>query len=355
MSAVKHTRRFASAYRWEIAIVIAIPALGWGWLVLWIDGPAGSISGLAYDVAWWTVIVVLPALLMGALHLCLRRRGYEWESLLLVAIPFWAVLAGVSYSLVLYRTPWLTDGGGTGLWLSLPDWGIQSQLFTIILLAVLYPAVRRLGRNFLSLVWQFLLAVEVIALVVDGLFVAMWLQGVSVASTSTTWDPRLLTALLSGPVAIFLLLRFIRCASRSSLSHAFFAVALALTFSWDQLFVFAGVMPESTFDYLLIASGGALVGALGLGTDVLTVWLLFNFDARGPAFRKRAVVALIVLRTLGGLALALLSILAAGHLPMLTSRTTTLQMLGVTFLGWSVVFWVVYLVRVRQPAPPQQA
>ena len=354
MGVFTQARCFIATYRWEIVLVVAIPAVRWGFWALWFSD-AASFYGLAYDLIWWTVYVVLPALLMWALYLRLRRRGYGWESLLLVAIPHWASLAGATYVAVVFRTSWFTSGGWSSFWLILPDWGIPAQLVTVILLAALYPAVRRLEQDFLLLTWRFILAVEVIGLIVDSLFTAMWLRGVPLAVLSGTWDPRPLNALLSGPMAMFLLLGFIRRASRFSFAHALFIVALALSFSWSSFFAFGGGSPETREEFIMIAGGNTALHAAHLGIAILAAWLLFNFDARGPLFRRRAVWALVALRTIGALVLVVLGMLLWGPLPMLRSDTTVLLMLGVTLLAWLATFWAVYLVRVRQPVPSEES
>ena len=80
-----------------------------------------------------------------------------------------------------------------------------------------------------------------------------------------------------------------------------------------------------------------------MAASVLAVWLLANFDVRGPLFRRSAAAAVVVLEGLV-------------YLPLLLAP-------ALFFLPQSVVFLLlfplqlilVYLVRVRQPggeAPP---
>ena len=177
---------------------------------------------------------LLPAPVMGVLYLRLRHRGYGWESLLLVAIPFWALKAGDVYHGLVYRFL-LSDSERWGtLARGFINWGVPVQLVTVILLAALYPMVRRLGRDFLRLAWRFLLAVEVVGVVVDCLLLTMRARGPALASDSGASDAMLLGALLAGPLAMFLLLPLIRQASRSSLAHLFFMVALAFSFPWGH-------------------------------------------------------------------------------------------------------------------------
>ncbi len=328
-----------------------MPALGMGYWVLWMAGPL-ELYGLAYHFAWWSVFVLLPALLMGVLYLRLRRRGYGWESLLLVAIPYWAVLSGVVYSALIYRFLLPDSERWRCLVLGLTDWSIPDQFFTAILLAALYPAVRRLGREFLRLTWQFLLVVAVIGVVVDSLFMTMQLRGLDLGSGSAVWDAMLLSFLLTGPVAMFFLLRLIHQVSRFSLAHAFFMAALAFSFPWRYLFEpSAGVMPETRLDYLALAALNVAVNSLIVGMTVFTAWLLFNFDKWEPVFRGRAVLALFGVHALGGVLFSLWLIQGLE----LTDDAGVLLALLVIVLAWLATFWAVYLVRVRQPVPSEES
>ena len=328
-----------------------MPGLGMGWWVLWLGSPL-EVHGLAHDFVWWSVYVVLPASLMGVLHLRLRRRGYGWESLLLVAIPFWAVLSGVVYSALIYRFLLPDSERWRGLVLGLTDWSIPDQFVMAILLAGLYPAVRRLGGDFLCLTWQFLLAVAVIGVVVDSLFLAMRLRGLDVASDSTAWDAMLLGFVLTGPLAMLLLLGLIRRASRFSLAHAFFMVALAFSFPWPHLFEpGAGIIAQTRLEYLALAALNVAVRSLIIGMTIFTAWLLLNFDTWGPVFRRRAVLTLFGVHALGG---ALFSLWLIQGLAI-TNDVGVLLALSVIILAWLVVFALVYLVRVRQHAPAEQS
>ena len=341
-------RRFIVAYRWEIALVVGIPASSWGLWVLQLESPL-DLYGLAYDLVWWNVVVLLPALLVGALYLRLRRRGYGWESLLLVATPYWAVLSGGAFTAVVYRFPSLTSQGRSSLALGLTDCGIPAQFVAVILLAALYPAIGRPGRDFLRLTWQFLLVVGIIGLVVDGLFLAMQLRGLAVGFGSTAWGPDLPGALLAGPLAMFLLLRFIRRTSRFSPAHALFMVALAFSFPWHHLFESSGgVMLETRLDYLLVAALNVAVRSLAIGMTVFTAWLLFNFDRWVPLFRRRAVAAVFGVHAINGVLFSLW--LIQGF--TLTSDVGVLLALAVGLMAWLVAFWAVYLVRIRHPNAP---
>ena len=303
-----------------------------------------SSTDLAYEFVLWSVAVLLPAPLMSVLYLRLRRRGYGWESLLLVAIPFWALKAGDVYHGLAYRFL-LSDSERWGtLALGFIDWGVPAQLVTVILLAALYPMVRRLGRDYLRLAWRFLLAVEVVGVVVDSLLLTMRARGPAFASDSGASDAMLLGALLAGPLAMFLLLPLIRQASRSSLAHLFFMVALAFSFPWGHLFEpSAAALPD--LNYRATAALNVTVRSLAVGMTVLAAWLLFNFDAWRPPFRRRAVAALFGAHALRG---ALFPFLVIPGF-VLASDATALRTMAAILIAWLAAFWVAYLVRVRQP------
>ena len=336
-------RCFLVAYRWEVLLVIGMHAPLWGFWVLALQGPL-VLYDLAYEFVLWSVAVLLPAPLMGVLCLRLRRRGYGWESLLLVAIPFWALKAGTAYALVHPSLLPDFDRWGEGLARGLIAWGVPAQLVTVILLAALYPMVRRLGQDYLRLAWRFLLAVEVVGVVVDSLLLTMRARGPAFTSDSGASDAMLLGALLAGPLAMFLLLPLIRQASRSSLAHTFFMLALAFSFPWGHLFEpSAAALPE--LNYRATAALNVTVRSLAVGMTILAAWLLFNFDAWGPPFRRRAVAALFGAHALRG---ALFPFLVIPGF-VLASDATALRTIAAILIAWPAAFWAAYLVRIRQP------
>ena len=69
--------RFLANYRWEILLVAGMHAPTWGFWVLSVSGPL-ELRGLAFDLVWWSVVIVIPALVMAVLYIRLRRRGYGW-------------------------------------------------------------------------------------------------------------------------------------------------------------------------------------------------------------------------------------------------------------------------------------
>ena len=342
--------RFLANYRWEILLIVGLHAPTWGFWVL-TSGPL-NLSGLAFDLVWWGVLIVLPALVMAVLYVRLRGRGYGWEGLLLVAIPFWALRAEFACQTLVFSSLLTDSERWGGLALGLLDWGIPAQFVTVILLAALYPAVSRLERRFLRLTWQFLLAVALIGVVVDGLLLTMRLRGTELVSGMAMRDAMLLGSLLAGPFALFLLFGFIRGASRYGLPHALFMVALAFSFPWyDLLEPSAAAIPETRMGYVGVATLQAATRSVLTGATVFAAWLLFNFDAWNPILRRRAVAALIAVRALGVPVLLLLPIVGTGHWPMPTGDTTKLLLSGITFLAWGVVFCAAYLFSARRHEP----
>ena len=132
-------QRFFVAHRWEILLVVGLYAPTWGFWVLLVSGPL-DISGLVFDFVWWVLVLVLPALVMAGLYMRMRGRGYGWEGLLLVAIPFWTLRAEVACQALVFRSLLVDSERWRGLALGLLDWRIPDQFVTVILLTALYPA-----------------------------------------------------------------------------------------------------------------------------------------------------------------------------------------------------------------------
>ncbi len=349
--------RFVANYRWEILLLVGMHAPKSGFWALLVRGPLDP-GGVVFDLAWWCFVILLPLLAMAGLYMCMRRRGYGWEGLLLVAIPFWAPWVEGAYRIWVFDSLLADSGRWQGLVLGLSDWGIPAQLATVILLAALYPAVhRRIERHFLRLIWQFLLAFALIGVVVDVLLLTMQLRGIEPVFGLVTWDAMLPGSLLPGsllasPFAMFLLFSFIRRASRLGLPHSLFMVALAFSFPWPVLLESPVVaIPETTIGLMGLATLNTAVLSALTGTAVFTAWLLFNFDTWGPIFRKRAVVALIAVRAAGVPVLMLLPLVGTGQWPKPTGDSTVLLLFGITFLAWSVVFCAAYFFSARRHEP----
>ena len=191
---------------------------------------------------------------------------------------------------------------------------------TAVALGILYPLVRRVDQVTLRLVWSYtLVAAAIVTLVFFGAVFA----GYTVFHFS-------LIVMLVGLLLLFPLLWFARQASRHSLTHAFF------------LLIIVGGLPLPDLSDSLPFY---LRGLWGLAGGVPAVWLLANFDLRGPVFRRWTVVAIGALEGLHFLR-AVLKGLALLSTAILTTSFEVLGVLGLSLLPFALI----YFVRVRQPA-----
>ena len=265
---------------------------------------------------------------------------YRWELVLLVAVPAASFIAGY-LSTIASANLWdrgLTDGRyyyfGNGA---------AGSLVAAVLLGVFYARVRRLGREFLTLVWGYGLASHVVGavllfafLVVAPLFVDPQ-EGIGEYLLSVSGF-----GLVAWLVQLPVLLVFARRASGISLAHAFFL------FLVSQSYALPGVMVERAIKAALdlpSASMAALIAipvnaGIGLVTGCVLAWLLGNFASRQALFRRRVVLAL----------LAVQATLVGVWMLLAWPSLWVLEVTAVTF-GMSLILplALIYLARVRQP------
>ena len=102
----------------------------------------------------------------------------------------------------------------------------------------------------------------------------------------------------------------------------------------------------------------SLFSFVGIGVSFtvtfVAVWLLGNFETRGQAFRKRAVVGVLVLNGFGSLMVWVLPIATSGVLALrLGTLISGATVMGTYVLGVILKLGLVYLVRVQQPVPAE--
>ena len=271
---------------------------------------------------------------------------YRWELWLIVGIP---VITGICLALV-------------GPFVGLLGYGnavihliyFVGRVVGLLLLAVSYLRVRNLGRDFLALLWGYLVAASVIGATTQGV---LFLVGAAfpgadhLANFGRTFSIYGLALLLE----ILALLWFARRASRLSLMHAVFLLVYS---SLTVVSPVTGSTISGINTYLLLASFLAR-GAITLTVMLAKVWLLGNFDRRGPRFGRNAVIGLLATFILSGYVRVVIADLigyAEGPylavLPLLDvvfglaafAATTVFQLAMLLAL-----FALVYLVRVRPP------
>ena len=373
--------RLIAAYRWEALLVV-------GLVCSYV-----AVVQVARVAVVALTLLALRAVLMGVLYSRLRRLGYGLEFALLAAIPFAAGLASISYSLAI---PYLADLGLDALNLVLIR-RLPAPLTAAILLAVLYPYVRRARGGIIERASGLLLAVAVVKLAILAYQLAPDLRiptlyvtaALLLAAYAYIWRLRLnliklvcaatfaaaivhlvcaapdlpaeistyawrfihsnSARFLAGELAAMLLaLWFARSASKLSLAHAFFITALVFTFPLSRLLIESSIGQSGTLSQPLALSAvtaTTAMAALSIVTNLAAVWLLGNFDRRGAAFNARAAAALFGIKAAIGVAAAI-PLLARGDAAIAGDAPTL-----IVFAGWGVTLVLVYLLRVRQPAP----
>ena len=231
--------------------------------------------------------------------------------------------------------------------------GIAS-LGAVVLLGVSYPYVRRLGRDLLPLVWGYSIAAAAIAAAVNigwGLLAPPIFNAWEVTQWTqvTQWFGAV--SALHTLVSLSVLLWFARQASRFSLLHAFF-LALITGAAWFPSSPFSASLLSSLSSSSALLIAWSLGSVIGLAVTLLLVWLLGNFESRRSVFRRRAIVALSVLGSVGALKSFDLALLPEGG-------SDALLVILFTVSG-SAAFVVItlalaYLVRMRRPAVEAEA
>ena len=207
-------------------------------------------------------------------------------------------------------------------------------LVTALLLGLSYTRVRYSKPGLLPLIWGYSLASAALAtpIYLIGATLSLTLEDPSALRASLWFVATSLTYfVLVFPVFLW----FARQASRFSLAHAFFlAMLLPLpAFTWGGL----GVLS-------FVSIGVSLAIAL------LAVWLLGNFESRGQAFRRRAVVAMLMLNGSSQFVRWPLPIAASEGTLSIDIPYTVAFFIGGFTLATILPLALVYLVRVRQPA-----
>ena len=271
---------------------------------------------------------------------------YRWELWLIVGIP---VITGICLALV-------------GPFVGLLGYGnavihliyFVGRVVGLLLLAVSYLRVRNLGRDFLAVLWGYLVAASVIGATTQGV---LFLVGAAFPGADHLANFG--RTLSIGGVALLLeilaLLWFARRASRLSLMHAAFLLVFS---SLSVIGSVTGSRVSGVNSYLLLVSFLA-GGAIGVTVALAKVWLLGNFDRRGARFHRDAVIGLLATVILSGYARVLIAnLIGYAEGPYLAILPLLGVMIGLAAFAATTVFelafllalWgLVYLVRVRQP------
>ena len=301
---------------------------------------------------------------------------YRWELWLIIGIPaVSAVVRTVSIPLLAIPFNDLEVSGPSIVHVSLTTVPINAGYLVagtvgLLLMSVSYLRVRRLERELLPSLWGYSIAVAVIGFVVTSVFTIT--NVIVVAAAAVGADPgevgsllnRLgnFTFLFAKLLQYLALLWFARQLSRVGLTHAFFLVAFTSLYLSIPVGSIVGrpLSPEIVW----AANLNLLIGGFaGLIVMLIKVWLLGNFDLRGERFRKEAIIILVATVVLGdyarvalGILLGYLEVPRAAILPLLEPTVGLFNVglfivIGLVFnlVTLLVLFGSVYLVRVRRP------
>ena len=272
---------------------------------------------------------------------------YRWELVLFFGIP--AIAGGTRHTVW-----WLWECDAAACWY----WpNLIPGIVGLALVAGSYPFVRRQGRYFLTLLWTLELVSRSVfsaAYTVDVIRGAASPIGIHLFTVPLVSDTSVFVT-VSNLIGCITILWFARQASRISTSHAFPFAGLALadsSFSVPQTFQ---VLPTTAF--------GGLVAAIyltsQLGSNLLALVAMVRFETGGIVFRRIIIAALLgaVFWRSFWVFPALFASLGVDSFGQLFGESfgefgMNLLARAMSFgLHYLLPFALIYLVRVRQPAP----
>lgn len=273
---------------------------------------------------------------------------YRWELWLLLGIPVIAQTARIPMIILVDRFSLLIENAT----FSVVEIGVAASV--LLLLTLSYPRIRGLGREFLAILWGYRIAAAVLTAAIQSAALLMELAYAGEGSPFFSIGGTLLFYLATAPFQIGVLLWFARRASRISLPHAFFLIALTSFVAPPA----SRGSPDAALAFASMAVGAVIALTLALAQ----VWLLGNFDRRDAAFRRNAIAALIAAALLSGWARSIVPLLLSGegdaalqaHVPFAGLITGGVAFAYQAVFGLALLFAyfaLAYLVRERRPAP----
>ncbi len=226
---------------------------------------------------------------------------------------------------------------------------ICAAVIVVVLTGISYRRVRRLGKAMLAVYWRYSIAASFVAVV--GLLVVD-LVFTSQLESLEAWRLELVLrfllaylplAVVSGLVALW----FAREASRISLTHAFFLVALTVGGGASILSLVRG-----NWNQLGVYGSATVVGdvILGIAITLFSIWALAHFDVLRRASRRRTVMALLALGVLGAVLRALGLYGYSGDYRGLPITVGVILLFSAVFT--LIILGLTYLLRVRRPTEP---
>ena len=301
---------------------------------------------------------------------------YRWELTLVVGIP---VVTGVVTWIAVLGTSSLV-GAYYAVYEAQPVGRVLGTITTVALLAVFflprYDRVRRQWRDLLALLWRYSLWAALVRMLTSAILYLVQTVSPKIETAADVW----VIVTRQAPYAdvgfllqLGVLLWFARQASRHSLMHMSFVAV------WGAAALGLGSIHPTSADpswwvyAVLLASW-----VVGLAIMLVKVWLLGNFERRGPLFRRKAVLALVATAFVSGYAGVLMTgavdywsgfytamlfpLFWVGMGDLQYAPSDALYDLGrlgalaantaFELMGLAVVLGLAYLVRVRPPSAP---
>ena len=229
---------------------------------------------------------------------------------------------------------------------------ICASIVTVLFLLVFLRTVRRQRRDLLTLIYVYSIATSLIAILVVLTHWAI-VEPLRDSVTSTIIALTVTSLFVEFAVVLPITLWFARQASAMGLVYAYFLVLIGgLAFSHAtpiySTTVLENYMDISRAELTLIATlvscfASVIVALVG-------VWLLGNFEFRGPSFRKWTVIALYAYAAYTYLGGHILLSLFLGPIGLTFAPLTAVVALLI-FLEIGLI----YLVRIRRPPVPSMS
>ena len=261
--------------------------------------------------------------------------AYRWELWLVIGFPVVAsiVSMGAQMGIGSVMRPYDSYSLQTASFL-------LSTVTTAALLVLFYDRVRRQGRELLALLWGYSLWAAIAGMLTLG----VQLLAHTTALATDRWEMFLRQTLVAGVgflLSLGVLFWFTRQASRHSLMHMCFLVVWAV-----PALGLGAFHPTSVDSFLKVYIAQLVSCVVGLAAMLLHVWLLCNFDRRGPLFRRNAVLALVVAAFVSGYAGMLVFGLGGAVGGLYQSILLLLSLVGIGELQFAAIEFVYYLTSV---------
>ena len=246
------------------------------------------------------LLAITVYLMVGpAEHRLVRiTRAHRWETFLILGIP-----AGTGFLIAMIPLASVDIPESLSLWW----WGHVVRWVVLAVLVMAYPFIRRHGREFLTILWGFLIAMTVLGLVLD-LTAAAKSPGEALPrpivlfefpsdiwAVGETYFSPIVNFSLWQALRLVVMFWFIRRAARISMPHAFLLLGLSMADrSFDTSLYWAFLSGTDT----ILAAAVHLAAQVAL--NVLMLWALIRHEAfTASVLRTTAAATIVASATVG--------------------------------------------------------